>query len=66
MSSATYVDPHDLTDGCIKLFRVIEVDGDDMRPADILLCIRMLRGHLREEQMGYIHNHNKTTTEVKI
>lgn len=48
-SKLTYIDPHDLTDGRIKLVRVIEVDGDDMRPADILLCIRMLRRHLREE-----------------
>lgn len=45
----TYIDPHDLTDGGIKLFRVIEVDSDDMWPANILLCIWMLRGHLREE-----------------
>lgn len=45
----TYIDPHDLTDGGIKLFGVIEVDSDDMWPAYILLCIGMLRGHLREE-----------------
>ncbi len=45
----THIDPHDLTDGCIKLLGIIEVDSDDMRPADVLLCIGMLRGHLRQE-----------------
>lgn len=42
----TYIGCHNLTDGFIKLFGVIEVDSDDMRPADVLLCIGMLRGHL--------------------
>lgn len=42
----THLNLHDLPDGCIKLLRVIEVDGDDMRPADVRLCIGMLRGHL--------------------
>lgn len=44
----TYIDLHDLTDGCIKLFNVIEVDGDDTRSANVLLCVGMLGGHLRE------------------
>lgn len=44
----TYIDLHDFSNGRVKLFRVIEVDSDDMRSADILLCIGMLRGHLRE------------------
>lgn len=65
-SKLTYIDPHNLTDGRIKLLRVIEVDSDDMRPADILLCIWMLRGHLREEEMKYIYYHNKTAIEVEI
>lgn len=33
-------------DGCIKLCRVIEVDGDDVWLANVLLCIRMLGGNL--------------------
>lgn len=45
----TYVDPHDLLDGCVKLFSVVVVDSDDMWPADVLLRIRVLRGNLREE-----------------
>lgn len=58
----TYIDPHDLTDGCINFCRVIEVHSDDMRPANILLCIWMLRGHLREE--WYVHNPNNITRDI--
>lgn len=54
----TYIDPHDLTNSCVELFSVIEVNGDDMRSANMLLSIGMLRGHLRVEEMGSIQNHS--------
>lgn len=45
----TYVDPHDLPDGRVELFGVVVVDGDDVRPANVLLCVGMLGGNLRKE-----------------
>lgn len=36
-------------DCCIKLFRIIEVNSEDMWSANILLSIWVLRGHLREQ-----------------
>lgn len=57
----TYIDPHDVADGGIKLFRVVEIDSDDMRSANILLCIWVLREHLREE--WDVHSHNNTTKD---
>lgn len=45
----TYVDPHDLPDGRVKLFGVVVVDGDDVRPADVLLRVGMLGRDLRKE-----------------
>lgn len=59
--TSTYVDPHDLTDGCVKLLRVVEVDGDDVRSAYMLLGVWMLGGHLREAEMDFIQNHNSTS-----
>lgn len=46
----THVDPHDLTDCRVKLLWVIEVDREDVRPADVLLCVRVLGGHLRDQR----------------
>lgn len=46
----THVDPHDLTDRRVKLLWVIEIDREDVRPADVLLCVRVLGGHLRDQR----------------
>lgn len=45
----TYIDPQDLPDGRVELLGVVVVDGDDVRPANVLLCVGMLGGNLREE-----------------
>ena len=54
-NSCPYVAVHDLTNGCVELFGVVEVDSDDVWPADVLLCVGMLRGHLREAETGSVH-----------
>lgn len=58
----TYIGLHDVTDGGVKLLRVIEVHGDDVRPADVLLRIGMLRGHLRN---GAFSSQSQTSASVK-
>lgn len=46
-TTETHVDPHDLPDRRVKLLRVVEVHRVDVRPADVLLRVRVLGGHLR-------------------
>ena len=48
-TAETHVNPHNLTDRRVKLLWVIEVDREDVRPADVLLCVRVLGGHLRDQ-----------------
>lgn len=44
-----YLCPQDFPDGRFKLDGVVVVHCHDMRSADILFCIRVLRGHLRTD-----------------
>lgn len=43
-----YLDSHDFLDSRLKLQGVVEVHRHDVRSADVLLCIGMLRVHLRK------------------
>lgn len=48
--SYVYLDFEDFSNGCLKLFRVVEVCSDDMGFSDVIFSIRMLRRHLVERK----------------
>ena len=41
-----HLGPHDLPNGRVKLLGVVVVHRHDVRPADVLLCVWVLGGHL--------------------
>lgn len=47
-SARTYIDVQNLPDCGVELFRVVVVDGDDVRPANVLLRVGMLGKNLGE------------------
>lgn len=49
-----YLCPQDFPDGGFELERVVIVHRHDMRSADILFCVRVLRGHLRKDTEGFV------------
>lgn len=51
MTLLMYLCPQDFPDGRFKLQGVVVVHRHDMRSADILLCIRVLGGHLRKDTL---------------
>lgn len=52
-----YLCPQDFPDGGLELERVVVVHRHDMRSADILLCVRVLRGHLCKVTEGVGSRH---------
>lgn len=52
-----YLRPQDFPDGGLELERVVVVHRHDMRSADILFCVRVLRGHLRKATEGVGGHH---------
>lgn len=59
--SRLYLGPHDFPDGRVELHRVVVVHCHDVRSADVLLCIWVLRGHLQ----GNTHSQSSTSKRLQ-
>lgn len=67
--SLMYLLTEDSFDGVLHFFRIVYVDGPDVRPSDVDLCVRVLRGQLgikdAHTRSGPIHSKHTNITFYK-